>query len=148
MKANIKKVFLGGLAGGVVIFFLGWLIHGVLLANFEATNSSTVGTSKVPPDFGPLIGGHIVWGFLLAVILLWANTKSVLEGFQNGAIVGLLYSLSSGLSSFGVSKLTTLDGLLVGIVVAAASNAITGAVIGFILRRMHNHDKRQAFSAL
>ena len=31
---NYKKIIIGGIAGGIAYFFLGWLVYGILLANF------------------------------------------------------------------------------------------------------------------
>jgi hypothetical protein len=37
---NIKKVAIGGLAGGIVSFLLGWLIYGMLLVDYMTNNYS------------------------------------------------------------------------------------------------------------
>jgi len=39
-KVMIKKLILAALAGSVIQFLLGWLIYGILLANFMNCNTS------------------------------------------------------------------------------------------------------------
>ena len=34
----MKKIILGGLTGGFAYFMLGWLVYGVLLADFSKAN--------------------------------------------------------------------------------------------------------------
>ncbi len=132
---NTNKILLGGLAGGVAFFLLGFLFYGILLMKFfEANSGSATGVMKDPPVWWALILGNIFWGLLLAVIFgRWASISTFAGGARAGAIIGLLASLSFDLTMFGTANLSTLPAAGVDVVVATIMSAIAGGVVGLVL---------------
>ena len=58
-----QRFAIGTLVGGLVLFFLGYLIFGILFADFFAANAGTAtGVPKMPFDFVSLAIGQLAWG--------------------------------------------------------------------------------------
>lgn len=136
---SIKKVSIAGLAGGVVAFFLGWLIYGILLKDFMADHMNT---SIMLPDadmvWWAMIVSNLVWGFTLAYIFnRWANISTLSAGLSAGAIICFLISLSYSLSFYAMSTLyTDMTGLAVDIIAGTVMGAVIGAAVGFVLGKI------------
>jgi hypothetical protein len=136
---SIKKVSIAGIAGGVVAFFAGWLVYGILLKDFMAEHMN-MSIHRAETDFiwWAMIASHLVWAVLLAYIFnRWANITTLGAGFSAGAVISLLVSLGYGLSFYGMSTLyTDLTGLAVDIVTSTVMGGIIGAVVGFVLGKI------------
>jgi hypothetical protein len=90
---NSKKFLLSGLAGGIVSFFVGFLIYGILLAKLMETNSGTAtNVMRGPNDmvYWSIMLGSLFMGLTLAYIFELAKIKTMGTGFIVGAIAGLL----------------------------------------------------------
>jgi len=132
---NTNRILLAGVAGGIVFFLLGFLVYGVLLMKFFAANQGTAqGVMKDPPAMWALAIGNLAWGFLLALIFgRWAGITTLGTGAKAGAIIGALVATSYNFNSLGTTNVTTLNAVLVDIVVFAIMNAIIGAVVARVL---------------
>ena len=134
---DTKKFLTGTLAGGVVYFFLGYLIYGVLLQEFYEVNSgSATGVMRADEEmvWWALILGNLAFAALITYIFLkWAHISTFKSGLRGGAAIGLLMVLSYNLTMYGVSNLSNLTATLVDIVVVTAITAIIGGVIGAVL---------------
>lgn len=132
---NTNKILLGGLAGGVVFFILGYVFYGLLLMDFFTANSGDLGKlMKETPTWWALILGNIFWGLLLAVIFgRWAGVSTFVGGLKAGAIIGVLAALSFDLTQFSTMNGMSLTGVIVDVLVATAMTAIAGGVVGMVL---------------
>jgi hypothetical protein len=66
---NTKKFLIGGLVGGIVYFFLGYLFYGKLLSDFFMKNAGTASNVSKPMDqfvWWSLILGNVCRGCLLS----------------------------------------------------------------------------------
>lgn len=136
---NTKKIFIGGIAGGVVYFLLGWLFYGKLLTDFFAKNAgSATGVDKPMDQFvwWALILGNIVTGFILSYVFVKANIKTVGGGIGTGLVLGLLIAASWDLTMYATSNLMNSTAMLADIAVSAVISAIAGAVVGWICGRI------------
>ena len=114
---NSQKFIVGGVVGGIVNFILGWLVYGMLLKDFMASNASS-GIMRADSDmiWWALIVGNLCVGFLLAYVIGKGGAASAAKGAAVGFVVGLLVSLGydlimqlpSGLLKFG----TTMQALI------------------------------------
>jgi hypothetical protein len=131
------RFWVASLAGGVVLFFVGFLLWGLLLAGFfEAHVGSATGVVKEPMEFFHLGMSQLIWGILLAVVLgKWAGVSGFGTGFMVGAVLGFLVSLSNGLSMFSMSNLYDLTTVLTDPFVSAVWSGCGGGVVGLILGR-------------
>ena len=134
---DTNKILVSGLVGGVVYFLLGFLLYGMLFADFFAKNmGSASGVEKDPINFPALIIGNLVMGLLLAVIFgRWAGIKTMSTGAVAGAVIGLLFALGDGLTMFGTTNIYTATALVADIVIVTIMMAATGAAVGMMLGR-------------
>jgi hypothetical protein len=131
-----QRFAIGTLVGGLVLFFLGYLVFGVVFADFFAANAGTAtGVPKMPFDFVSLAIGQLAWGAALTLILGWASASSVGQAAKVSAIVGLLFFFGIDLTMFATTNTSTLKATVVDPILAAALFGIAGAAIAAVTRR-------------
>ena len=108
---NNKMIF-AGLAGGITLFLLGWLIYGMLLMDFMAANAgSATGVNKTEAEMSLLwiFIGNLSTGFLLAVIFgKYGNIKDAMAGAMAGALIGLLMSIGFDGILYGTTNIMNM----------------------------------------
>jgi hypothetical protein len=130
---NTKKFLIGGIAGGIVYFLLGWVVYGMLLSNFM--KSAISGIERVDSEvFWSLILGNILLGFVLSYVINRAGIGSVSQGFGTGAIIGLLFSSGFDLIMYGTTNLISLSQVAADILAFTVISAISGAVVAMVAR--------------
>lgn len=131
---NTQKFLVSGIIGGIVSFFAGYLIYGVLLMDFFAKNAgSATGVMKTPADFAwwALIAGCIFQGLMLSYIFnKWANINTLSAGASAGAVISLLMTAGFDLIMFATSNMSTLTATCVDIIAGTVMGAIIGAAVG------------------
>ena len=128
---NSNKFLLGGIAGGIVFFLLGYVFYGLLFKDFFAGNGMDANMDNFV--WWAMIAGNLASGFLFAYILSKANVSSAAGGASIAFVAGLLMSLGFDLVMYGVGQgLSTLKGLAADVAISAVMSAITGAVIGWV----------------
>ena len=134
------RVLAATVAGGLVIFVLGYLIYGILLISYLKENMiQYAGLNKEPlPDFVPLVLSNLVVAFLLAFIFeYWAKVRTFVGGFKGGAVIMLLIALSKDLSFLGYMNLFRgFTPVIVDVLGETVRVAIAGGVIGQVLGLM------------
>jgi len=135
---SAKRFLLATLAGGLTLFFLGYLFYVVLLESFFASHSGTAtGAVRELPIFWAIILGELALAALVTLIYgRWATISTAMGGLQAGAMIGLLLGLNYGLVIFGTTYTTDLTAVIVDVVVTAIRVGIAGAVIGAILNKI------------
>jgi len=133
MKTN--KILLGGIAGGVALFLLGWLIYGILLMNYTSANyNQCMNRPNMEMIWWALILSNLAYGFLLSFIFSWSNTTGIISGAKIATIIGLLFSISIDL---GYYSMTTMylnpSAIIVDVISYTVYLAIAGAVIGWVM---------------
>ena len=129
---NTQKFIVSGIVGGIVSFFAGYLIYGLLLMNFLEKNAgSATGVNRTEMVWWAMIGGSIAMGLLLSYIFnKWANIHTMSAGAAGGAAVSFFMSAGSDLFIYGQTNITTLPAVCVDIIAATIMGAITGAAVG------------------
>lgn len=131
-----QRCILGTLVGGVILFFVGFLIYGVLLVDFFEANAGTAtGVMKDSPNLMALAGGQLLWGGALTLALGWAGAASAVDGLKVGAKLGVLFFLGVDLTLYATSNMSNLTGALVDAALATALFAVTGAAIVAVVGR-------------
>lgn len=136
---NIKKVAIGGLAGGIVSFLLGWLIYGMLLVDFMTTNyNQSINRPEADMIWWAMIAFNIIWGITYAYIFSrWANISTASTGAYAGAKLSLLIGSSVSLSFYAMTTMySSLTTVFVEIAIGVVMGAIIGAVTGFVLGKI------------
>ena len=131
-----QRFAIGTVVGGLVLFFLGYLIFGVVFADFFAANAGTAtGVPKMPFDFVSLAIGQLAWGAALTIILGWANVSNVGQAARASALAGLLLFFGFDLTMFATTHNSTLKATVVDPILAAVLFGVAGAAIVAVTRR-------------
>lgn len=129
-----KQFTMATLAGGVAVFLMGFLLHGLVLADFFAANGGTAtGVMKEAPIMWSLAIGQVVFAGFLVAIMGWRGDASVGAGLKTGAIVGLVMGLGIDFTMYGVTNVSNLTATLVDPIIFAIQLGVGGAVIGAVL---------------
>ena len=128
-----QRLLIGTVVGGIVLFFAGYLIFGIVFASFFAANAGTAtGVTKDPFNFVALGIGQLAWGAALTLILSWAGVKSIGQGATTAGIAGLLLFLGFDLTMYATSNTSNLTATLVDPILAAVLFALAGAAIAAV----------------
>ena len=129
-----KNFAMATIAGAVVLFIVGYLVYGLALESFYASNAGTAtGVMKEAPEWLWLILSTVAWGATLTLILGWAGSTDPAGGFKTAAIVALLVGISFNFGQYSFTNLSTLTLTLVDPIIGAIHSGIGGAVIGMML---------------
>ena len=133
---NTQKFLVSGIVGGIVSFFGGYLIYGLLLTDFFNSNAgSATGVMRAMDAmiWWALILGNIFNGLMLSYIFnKWANITSLGSGLSGGLVIGLLMTAGFDLIMYATSNVSTLNATLVDIVCGAVMGGLTGAAVGMM----------------
>lgn len=131
---DIKKLFMGGITGGVLFFLLGWLIYGILLMSFMTNHPGVAGNiSRAEPDFLYLGIGNLAMGFLMTYIFIKAGVNSMAAGFMTAAVIGLLMGVGYDCMVYATSTIMSKKAMAADVAASTVMSAITGAIVGAVL---------------
>lgn len=131
---STQRCLLGSLVGGVVLFFLGYALYGILLAGFfEANVGSATGLTREPFDFVSLGIAQFAWGGLLTTLINWKGAWTPVDSAKTGATVGVLAFLGFDLTLYATTNTSTLVGAVGDVVVATMLFAVAAAAISMVL---------------
>lgn len=131
---NVTKLFIGALTGGLVYFFAGWLLYGVLFANMLGSALPGMHAVQRDPDVVAMIMGNLVGGLLLAYIFeRWAGIRTFKTGMLAGAVIGFLIALSYDGVLHATTTLMSWGGILLDAVLYAVMSALAGGATAWAL---------------
>ena len=135
---DAKRLVVGTLAGGVVLYAAGYLIFTLAFADFYAANAGSA--TGVDRD------GELFWAVALASLAYAAlvtfaignriDSLSIGEGARIGAIVGFLLWFTADFVFYGITNISNLTRTVVDPLLEFVRGGIGGAVIAAVLRRM------------
>ena len=131
-----NKILIAGLVGALTLFLLGFIVYGMLLGEFMASNVGGPGVNKPMEEmsFGWIIVSNLAAGYLLAVIFgKYANINTAMSGLQAGAIIGFLMAMSVDSAMYSTTYLYNMKAMVADIVMWTIMSAITGAVVAATL---------------
>ena len=131
------KTLISGIVAGIVTFLVGFLIYGIIMADyFMSSMPSYPGLSKEPMEIWAIGVGNLIWGILLAWILNAAGVVSASRGATFAAIAFFLYTVGSGFIVFGqMNMYNSIQTIFVDALCGAVMMAVGGAVVGWMLGR-------------
>jgi len=137
----LLRVLAATVAGGITLFFLGWLVYGILLMDFMKDNMVNYpGLMKEPmPDMVPLVIANLVIAGLFAFVFeYWATIRTFVGGLKGGAIMMFLIALYIDLSFMSFMNIMKgMTPVIVDVIAATVIGAIAGGVIGLVLGAMN-----------
>ena len=132
---DAKKLIVGSIVGGIVIFGLGYVTYVLLLADFFKDNSTgAANLMRTPPLYWAIGVGCLLEAALICYVL--GSRSGVGAGAKTGAIVGLLMWGSANFFMYGTQDLANLTATIVDPLVSAVLTGIAGAVIGVVVGKM------------
>ncbi len=132
---NSKKFLIGGIAGGIAFFLLGWLVWGMLLMDFMKSHSnSSSGVFRTEADmvWWAMVVGNLAMGFLLSYVLSKASINTAAGGISTGAVIGLLMSASIDCTMYAQVNLFDTTSMIADIGASTVVTGIVGGIIGWI----------------
>ena len=125
-----QRMLIGTAVGAIVFTLLGYLIFGVLFADFFLNNAGTAtGVPRDPFDFVSLVAGQIMFGALLTIILTWASASNIVQGVKIAFVTGLLFFLGIDLTMYATTNIQNLTASLVDPLLGGFLFAVAGAAI-------------------
>ena len=125
-----SKTLIAALLGGLTLFVFGYVVYGLLLADFFATS-----VDRAEPLILYIGLGELVFGYLIVRVLSQTDTSTAADGAKAGAILGLLIFLGLDLIFYGVSTISELSTSLVDVLIGTVQFGVAGAVVGWYLGR-------------
>ena len=131
---DFKKLFIGGIVGGILYFLLGWLIYGMLLIDFMKGHSGIASNvDKAEMDYLYLGIGNLAMGFLLAYIFVKSNVNSMANGLITGGIIGALVCIGVDCVMYGTTNVLSKTAMAADVAAMTVMSAIVGAVMGMMM---------------
>jgi hypothetical protein len=133
MKTN--KILLGGVAGGVTFFLLGWLVYGILLSSYMTANLNQCAARPMTEMvWWAMILSNLALGFLLALVFTWSKIDNLKSGARVSAILGVLISASVDLGNYSMTNVySSLSVIVVDVLVYTILLTITGIVVAKVI---------------
>jgi hypothetical protein len=133
---NMKRFAVAALVGGITMWVVGYLIWGLVFADFFAANTgSATGVIRDAILLWATALGTLSFAVLVTLAVNSADGSSVGEGFKIGATVGFLVWLSADFITYGVTNIWNLTATIVDPLLAIVWSGIGGAVIAVVLGR-------------
>ncbi len=136
---DAKKLTAGTVVGGLTFMVLGYLLYGLMMKSFMASNTITSAAIKADADldFVMLFLGSLAWAGTLAYIFQrWAGIKTFSTGAKAGAILGALIGAAMNFETLGTMNILNTTGHITAIIIEAVRFAIVGGVIGQVVGMM------------
>ena len=131
------KTLLAGLVGGVIAFLLGWAIYGYILKSMmEGHCNADMMKKEEDMVMWAMILSNLFWGYTMALVLSWANSKSFMDGLTKGAIFGVVLGLAYDLGLYGMANwFTDTTGMILDVIAGTIMSCVIGGVIGWMYGR-------------
>lgn len=134
---DVKKLAVGTVGGGVVMWALGYLIFGTLMADFYASNAgSAQGVVRDTPILWAGVLGTLALAKLVTFAAIWSGAASIADGFKIGAIVGFLVWFGVDFIHYANQNVSNLTLTMVDPVLEIVRTGLSGAFIVFLLAKV------------
>jgi hypothetical protein len=132
-----KTNLLTTLVTGIFLFFLGYLIWGILTVDFFTEHAgSATGVMKEEPDMLFIALSCLIQAFFLSAIYgKWAGGKhSAMEGLEFGILIGAFYGLGTAFMQIGTANLFDMTGGLANGVLEIVYYALAGVLVAIMFK--------------
>ena len=135
---DTKRIAIGTLTGGIVMYLVGYLIWGLLFADFFAANSgSATGVDReINIIWAVVLGTFSLAALVTLAVGSQAGSSTILDGFKVGAIVGFLVWFGVDFIHYGAMNLSNLTGTIIDPLLEIVRTGIGGAVVAMVLGKL------------
>lgn len=121
---NMKNFVLGGIAGGVTDFLLGWILYGMIFYDFFGGHE---------PNLNFIAFGCLAFGFLMSYILIViGGVHGFAAGARYGAAIGLLVALMSNFFMRAMESQVNWQQFGVDVIIGIIMGTIVGGVVAAV----------------
>jgi hypothetical protein len=133
---NVKRLAIGSIAGTIVIYALGELFWVHLFADFfNANGGGAVGVTRPEIILWAILLGTLLYGVLVALMLEWRGSKSVVDGLITGAIVGALVWGMTDFTQYALNTMNNLAATIADTALEGVRGGVAGAIIVLVLNK-------------
>jgi hypothetical protein len=135
---NMKRLAIGRIVGGIILYIVGYLIFDVAAGDFYAANQGPVsGAHRDAPRQWPLMVSAIGYAALLTLGLLSTQRElNITGGAIVGGLIGFLAWLQADLIFYSYTTIRPLVVVIVDPLLEIIHAGIAGAVIAAVLARV------------
>jgi hypothetical protein len=131
---STKKLFIGGIVGGIVYYLLDWLVYGKLMTDWfikhpGITSGYMRSNNAIMSLMLYLVIGNLASGFLLSYVFAKSKVNSLGAGLVAGGIIGFLSSAAFDSIQFATTTLISRQYALADILCFTIISAIAGALV-------------------
>jgi len=148
---NAKRLVIGMLFGGIVIYALGYLIFILAFGSFYAANvGSATGVTRDPEIVWAVFVGSCAYATLITLMIGTGAGVTTSEAMKRGGVVGFLLWVTADFIIYGSTNVPNLTRTAVDPVLELVRGAISGAIIALILAKVGSgpqaRERRQTVS--
>lgn len=135
---DTKRLAIGTLVGGVILYALGYLIFDLAFADFYAANAgSATGVPRNPQLVWAVALGSLSYAALVTLAIgSRAGSFNIGAGVKIGAVVGFLLWFTVDLILYGVTNVTNLTRAVVDPLLELVRGGIAGGIIAVVLGKI------------
>ena len=129
-----KQFAAGTVVGAATLSATGYVMFGILLANFYARALSAGSATGVPRE--ALLFWAVGLGALsYSALVSRADSSTMGAGIKIGAVVGFLVWCTADFMLYGISNVLNLTSALIDPLLEVVPSAVAGGAIAVVLRR-------------
>ena len=135
---DTKRLIIGTIVGGIVLYILGYLIWELVFADFFAANAgSATGVYRDNPVIWALALGTLSYAALLTLAIgTRGGSTTIVDGLKIGAIVGFLMWFGSDFIHYGIANIANLTATIADSLLELVRAGISGAIIAAVLGKL------------
>ncbi|HEY5619911.1 MAG TPA: hypothetical protein VIK60_18360 [Vicinamibacterales bacterium] len=134
---DAKRLVIGTLVGGVVLFVTGYLIFDLAFASFYAANAgSATAVDRVPQLVWAVALGSLSYSALITLGIGSRAASSIGAGAQIGAVVGFLLWFTVDFILYGITNIGNLTRTVVDPLLELVRSGIAGGVVAVVLAKI------------
>lgn len=133
-----QKILAGTLVAGLSMFFLGWLVYGVLLMDFmEEYCDNSNARPMEQMIWWALVASNFVTGWFLTLVVYWTGSFTAGAGIRVGAITGFLVGLSFDLSMYSMTTMfKSFTPVVVDVMAYVVLSSIASALSAVVMSKV------------
>ena len=133
---DARRLVIGTILGGIVVYALGYLIFILAFGSFYAANAgSATGVIREPEIAWAVFVGSCAYAALITV-MIGATRGSTGDAIKSGAVAGFLLWVTADFILYGSTNLQNLTRTAVDPVLELFRGGIAGGIIGLILAKV------------
>ncbi len=133
----MKKILLPALAGTVVLTIVGSIFYMLVFMNFFAEFMKSIGSiANTNPNFGLIIGAHLILALLLSVLFDKMNVNSIGTAVKYTAIGSIALYVWFDLWMFVSFTIMTPTIMLADVTSNSITTVCAGAVIAWLQQKL------------